>query len=63
MKLDSTVPFGEDYNNAIWNCTQMVYGDSDGEIFQRFTKCNDVICHELSHGVTQYDAALEYEGK
>jgi Zn-dependent metalloprotease len=63
MKLDSTVHYGEDYNNAFWNGTQMVYGDGDGEIFQRFTKSLDVIGHELTHGVTQYEAALEYEGQ
>jgi Zn-dependent metalloprotease len=63
MKLDSTVHYGEDYNNAFWNGTQMVYGDGDGEIFQRFTKSIDVIGHELAHGVTQYEAALEYEGQ
>ena len=63
MRLDSTVHYGEDYNNAFWNGTQMVYGDGDGEIFQRFTKSIDVIGHELSHGVTQYEAALEYEGQ
>jgi Zn-dependent metalloprotease len=63
MKLDSTVHYGEDYNNAFWNGTQMVYGDGDGDIFQRFTKCIDVIGHELTHGVTQYEAALEYEGQ
>jgi Zn-dependent metalloprotease len=63
MKLDSTVHYGEDYNNAFWNGTQMVYGDGDGDIFQRFTKSIDVIGHELTHGVTQYEAALEYEGQ
>src|SRR4029079_1263260 len=63
MKLDSTVHYGEDYNNAFWNGTQMVYGDGDGEIFQRFTKSIDVVGHELSHGVPQYEAALEYEGQ
>ena len=63
MKLDSTVHYGEDYNNAFWNGTQMVYGDGDGDIFERFTKSIDVIGHELTHGVTQYEAALEYEGQ
>jgi Zinc metalloprotease (elastase) len=63
MRLDSTVHYGTDYNNAFWNGTQMVYGDGDGEIFQRFTRSIDVIGHELTHGVTQYEAALEYEGQ
>jgi len=63
MKLNSTVHYGQEYNNAFWNGEQMVYGDGDGELFQRFTKCIDVIGHELTHGVTQYEAALEYEGQ
>jgi Zn-dependent metalloprotease len=63
MRLESTVHYGEEYNNAFWNGTQMVYGDGDGEIFERFTKCIDVVGHELTHGVTQYEAALEYEGQ
>ena len=58
MKLDSTVHYGQEYNNAFWNGEQMVYGDGDGEIFQRFTKCIDVIGHELTHGVTQYEARV-----
>lgn len=60
LRLDSTVHYGRDYNNAFWNGRQMVYGDGDGEIFERFTKVLDVIGHELTHGVTQYEAGLEY---
>jgi Zn-dependent metalloprotease len=41
----------------------MVYGDGDAELFDRFTKCIDVIAHELTHGVTQYEAALIYYGE
>lgn len=63
MDLDSTVHFGEDYNNAFWSGTQMVYGDGDGDIFERFTKCIDVVGHELTHGITQYEAALEYNSQ
>lgn len=63
MNLDSTVHYGQDYNNAFWNGTQMVYGDGDNEIFERFTKNIDVVGHELAHGITQYEAALVYEGQ
>jgi Zn-dependent metalloprotease len=63
MRLDSTVHYGEAYNNAFWNGTQMVYGDGDGQIFSRFTISLDVIGHELTHGVTQYEAALEYQAQ
>lgn len=61
MRLDSTVHYGKDYDNAFWNGQQMVYGDGDGELFNRFTIAIDVIAHELTHGVTQYEAGLEYQ--
>lgn len=67
MRLDSTVHFREDpseaFDNAFWNGSQMIYGDGDGTAFQRFTKCLDVIGHELTHGVTQYEAGLAYRGQ
>ena len=61
MRLDSTVHYSRNYDNAFWNGSQMVYGDGDGDIFQRFTKSIDVIGHELTHGVTQFTANLEYQ--
>ncbi len=63
LRLDSTVHYGVKYDNAFWNGDQMVYGDGDGEIFQRFTKCIDIIGHELTHGITQYEAGLQYYGE
>jgi len=60
MALVASVHFGADFNNAFWNGTQMVFGDGDGVIFQRFTKSLDVIGHELTHGVTQHEARLAY---
>lgn len=63
MRLDSTVHYRRNFNNAFWNGQQMVYGDGDGQIFQRFTKSIDVIGHELTHGVTQYEAELVYQNQ
>ena len=60
MRIDSTVHYGVQYDNAFWDGAQMVYGDGDGELFERFTKSIDVIGHELTHGVTDSEAALEY---
>jgi Zn-dependent metalloprotease len=54
------VHYATDYSNAQWNGRQMLYGDGDERIFTRFTKALDVIGHELTHGVTQYSAALDY---
>ena len=61
MRLDSSVHYRVKFNNAFWNGTQMVYGDGDGVIFVHFTGSIDVIGHELTHGVTQFTSALEYE--
>jgi len=61
LRLDSSVHYGRKYMNAFWDGHQMVYGDGDGEIFERFTKCLDIIGHELTHGVTEYEAGLIYE--
>jgi Zn-dependent metalloprotease len=63
LRLDSTVHFDRRYNNAFWNGSQMVYGDGDGELFNRFTISLDVIGHELTHGITQYEAGLVYRGQ
>jgi Zn-dependent metalloprotease len=41
----------------------MVFGDGDGELFNRFTIALDVIGHELAHGVTQDEAQLAYYGQ
>ncbi len=66
LRLDSTVHYQQGYDNAFWNGQQMVYGDGDEDlpepqrIFNRFTIAIDVIGHELTHGVTQYEAKLVY---
>lgn len=63
LRLLGTVHYGEGYQNAFWNGTRMVFGDGDGEIFGRFTASLDVIGHELTHGVVEHTAALEYAGQ
>ena len=44
-----TVHYGSRYNNAFWDGTQLVFGDGDGRVFERFTKPVDVLAHEFSH--------------
>lgn len=63
LALDATVHYGEEYNNAFWDGQQMVFGDGDGDLFLDFTVSVDVIGHELTHGVTQYTANLNYLGQ
>jgi Zn-dependent metalloprotease len=63
MHLDATVHYGSHYDNAFWNGRQMVFGDGDGDLFNRFTISLDVIGHELTHGVTADEAGLVYLGQ
>lgn len=66
MHIDSSVHYGQAFNNAFWNGRQMVYGDGDGKLFTGFTRAIDVIAHELTHGVTQYTVpggGLVYDGQ
>jgi len=67
MELVSVVHYLQGYDNAFWNGERMVYGDGDEDlpeddrIFNRFTVAVDIIGHELTHGVTQYEANLVYK--
>lgn len=54
--LISNVHFDRNYCNAYWDGDEMVYGDGDGKIFNRFTKAIDVTAHEEGHGLTQEKA-------
>ncbi|MEP7204477.1 MAG: M4 family metallopeptidase, partial [Ilumatobacteraceae bacterium] len=63
LKLQSTVrycptPSSADcpYLGAFWNGSQMVYGAG-------FATVDDVVGHELTHGVTQYTSQLFYYGE
>jgi Zn-dependent metalloprotease len=63
VPIVATIHYGVHFDNAMWNGAQIVFGDGDGKFFNRFTIDLDVIGHELTHGVTQHDAALEYQGQ
>ncbi|SEF45704.1 Thermolysin metallopeptidase, catalytic domain [Actinacidiphila yanglinensis] len=63
LPLNASVHYLKGYNNAFWNGEQMVFGDGDGRIFLDFTLPVDVIGHELTHGVTQFTANLDYQGQ
>jgi Zn-dependent metalloprotease len=63
LHLDASVHYGRNYDNAFWNGQQMVFGDGDGDLFNRFTIALDVIGHELTHGVTGDEVNLVYTGQ
>ena len=61
--LVSSLNYKVDFQNAFWNGQEMVYGNGDQRIFLDFWKSPDVIGHELTHGVTQNESGLRYEGE
>ncbi|MDP4551082.1 M4 family metallopeptidase [Alkalihalobacillus macyae] len=61
MPIQSVVHYGDNYNNAFWNGTYMVYGDGDGEFFIPLSASLDVAAHEMTHGVTSNSANLIYK--
>lgn len=64
MPILGMVHFSTDYANAFWDGQgHMFFGDGDGQLFTRLTSSLDVIGHELTHGVTQYEANLVYQGQ
>ena len=63
MGITSTVHYGSSYDNAFWDGTQMVYGDGDGSEFTYFSGDLDVVGHEMTHGVTENTANLNYSNQ
>ncbi len=63
MKLISTVHYGTKYNNAFWDGSQMTYGDGDGELLIPLALGLDVVGHEMTHGVTERTAGLQYRNQ
>lgn len=63
LPLHGYVHYGREYDNAFWDGKQMVFGDGDDRLFNRFTIAVDVIGHELTHGVSEVEAQLVYQGQ
>lgn len=62
MILSSSVHVGQDLANAFWYAgSQMLYGDGDGMIFRDLTRSFEVIAHEFTHGVTDFESDLIYQ--
>jgi Zn-dependent metalloprotease len=63
MQMKSVVHFGRSYNNAYWDGEKMTYGDGDGSLFIPLSLGVDVVGHEMTHGVTEHTAGLEYRNQ
>ena len=63
LLIKQYVHYDKGLDNAYWDGRRMVYGDGDGVVFTSFTSDIDVIGHELTHGVTENEANLDYENQ
>jgi len=63
LLIKQYVHYDKGMDNAYWDGRRMVYGDGDGTVFTSFTNDIDVIGHELTHGVTENEANLNYENQ
>ena len=63
MPLNGTVHYDRNLDNAFWDGERMNFGDGDGRFFDRFTISIDIMGHELTHGVTEVEAQLIYQGQ
>lgn len=63
MKFISTVNYGDNYNNAYWNGSQMTYGKPGPDSPFKTFMLQDVCGHEITHGVTEKESHLQYYGQ
>ena len=63
LLIKQYVHFDKGMDNAYWDGRRMVYGDGDGIVFTSFTSDIDIIGHELTHGVMENEANLDYENQ
>jgi len=54
---------GSDMDNAFWNGAAMFYGNGNQAFTSPLQRALDVAGHEMSHGVIQGTANLEYQGQ
>ncbi|MGD8457423.1 MAG: M4 family metallopeptidase [Anaerolineales bacterium] len=55
MTVISSVHYDSGLDNAYWNGSQMIFGDAHG-----YPLADDVVAHELTHGVTEHTSNLFY---
>jgi hypothetical protein len=63
MNLDSTINYGDNFENAFWNGERMTYGrPGQASPFKSFIS-RVITGHEMTHGVTEFEANETYRGQ
>ena len=61
FKLTNLVHYGQNFVNAYWDGSKMIFGDGDGKIGPLVSL--DIIGHEITHGLTSNTAKLLLENE
>ena len=61
IQLVMNVHYKSNYENAFWNGTAMYFGDGASTFYPLVSL--DVTSHEISHGYTEQNSALQYTGQ
>ena len=61
MQLRMNVHYKNNYENAFWDGTAMYFGDGASTFYPLVSL--DVTSHEISHGYTEQNSGLEYDGQ
>lgn len=63
MEIISYTHYGTNINNAYWTGYEMIYGDGDGSQYTYLSGDLDIVGHEMTHGVIEHTANLEYRNE
>lgn len=63
LPLVGVVHYDKGFDNAFYDATDNKMRFGDGSFFNAFTRDLTVTAHELTHGVTEYTAKLNYQGQ
>lgn len=63
MPLESTVNYGQNYENAFWDGSRMTFGRPGPQSPFKTFVLRDISAHEMTHGVTEYTAKTVYRGQ
>src|SRR5688572_18737881 len=62
-RITSTVHYSNNYCNAFWNGSQLVFGDGNGIDCLSLATSVDHTAHELTHAITERESGLIYAGE
>jgi len=63
LAIKSYTHYDTNYNNAFWDGYEMIYGDGDGYNFTYLSGDLGVVGHEMTHGVIDNTADLQYHNE